>query len=227
MVNFCLDRFSDVDECSSGRSDCGSYATCYNTPGSFKCKCKGGYGGMGQDCKRKHPTLLVPMPTGETDGPLISHFILSLSLFIPFIIFLSFFFSFLSLPLFLSLSIAFFRFLCPPHVVKKKWRGVVQDAVRAVAGRWQTGYPHLRTQSVENLYCVSLVHHVGQPLQLSNMINQRDALIDQFPLEMTCVMFQGKQHTRVSFLLMTLSRLSSDSNVFFRWWMLVFPASLS
>lgn len=44
---------SDVDECSLGQSHCSSFATCYNTPGSYKCKCKDGYRGMGHDCKRK------------------------------------------------------------------------------------------------------------------------------------------------------------------------------
>lgn len=48
---FCY--LSDVDECSLGQSHCSSFATCYNTPGSYKCKCKDGYRGMGQDCKRK------------------------------------------------------------------------------------------------------------------------------------------------------------------------------
>lgn len=45
---------SDVDECSSGQSHCSSFATCYNTLGSYKCKCKDGYRGMGHDCKRKN-----------------------------------------------------------------------------------------------------------------------------------------------------------------------------
>lgn len=50
---FCFHFLSDVDECSLGRSHCSSFATCYNTPGSYKCKCKDGYRGMGHDCKRK------------------------------------------------------------------------------------------------------------------------------------------------------------------------------
>ena len=116
VVNFCFDRFSDVDECSSGRSDCGSYATCYNTPGSFKCKCKGGYGGMGQDCKRKHSTLLVPMPMGETDGPLIfGSFLFHYSSLLLFSLFLA---------LFLSRSFSFSVF---PMYLRRS------DAVRAVA----------------------------------------------------------------------------------------------
>lgn len=49
----CFHYLSDVDECSLGQSHCSSFATCYNTPGSYKCKCKDGYRGMGHDCKRK------------------------------------------------------------------------------------------------------------------------------------------------------------------------------
>lgn len=57
--------FSDVDECSLGLSHCSSLATCYNTPGSYKCKCKDGYRGMGHDCKRKAmgTQMLAPMLT--------------------------------------------------------------------------------------------------------------------------------------------------------------------
>lgn len=49
----CFHYLSDVDECSLGQSHCSSFATCYNTPGSYKCKCKDGFRGMGHDCKRK------------------------------------------------------------------------------------------------------------------------------------------------------------------------------
>lgn len=52
----CFHYVSDVDECSSGRSHCSGYATCYNTAGSYKCKCRDGFRGMGHDCKRKDPT---------------------------------------------------------------------------------------------------------------------------------------------------------------------------
>lgn len=50
----CFHYLSDVDECSLGQNHCSSFATCYNTPGSYKCKCKDGYRGMGHDCKRKN-----------------------------------------------------------------------------------------------------------------------------------------------------------------------------
>ncbi|RMC13967.1 hypothetical protein DUI87_09051 [Hirundo rustica rustica] len=32
----------DIDECSLGHHRCGSFSHCYNTPGSYKCKCKEG-----------------------------------------------------------------------------------------------------------------------------------------------------------------------------------------
>lgn len=61
-VTLCFRCVSDVDECSLGRSRCSSYATCYNTPGSYKCKCRDGFRGMGHDCKRKKPTDKNPAP---------------------------------------------------------------------------------------------------------------------------------------------------------------------
>lgn len=63
----CFHYLSDVDECSFGQSHCSSFATCYNTPGSYKCKCKDGYRGMGHDCKRKFwektPGLIFSLAT--------------------------------------------------------------------------------------------------------------------------------------------------------------------
>lgn len=40
----------DVDECNDGSHDCHSDATCKNTAGYFKCKCKDGYSGNGRNC---------------------------------------------------------------------------------------------------------------------------------------------------------------------------------
>lgn len=51
---FCFNDFLDVNECSSNQHECGPYATCYNTPGSYKCKCKDDYRGVGHDCKREY-----------------------------------------------------------------------------------------------------------------------------------------------------------------------------
>ena len=42
---------SDVDECNNGSHDCHSNATCINTAGYFKCKCKDGYIGDRRNCK--------------------------------------------------------------------------------------------------------------------------------------------------------------------------------
>lgn len=39
---------ADVDECSENR--CHPSATCYNTPGSFSCRCQAGYHGDGLQC---------------------------------------------------------------------------------------------------------------------------------------------------------------------------------
>lgn len=62
-VTLCLRCVSDVDECSLGRSHCSGDATCYNTPGSYKCKCRDGFRGMGHDCKRKKPAdKIAPTP---------------------------------------------------------------------------------------------------------------------------------------------------------------------
>ena len=37
----------DVNECSSGRSQCAKNARCENTEGGYKCVCSGGYIGDG------------------------------------------------------------------------------------------------------------------------------------------------------------------------------------
>lgn len=66
---------SDVDECSSGQNQCSSFATCYNTPGSYKCKCKDGYRGMGHDCKRKLGHWMAPRPLSLFKGDRAPFFI--------------------------------------------------------------------------------------------------------------------------------------------------------
>ncbi|KAG8134469.1 hypothetical protein E2320_007581, partial [Naja naja] len=40
----------NIDECSLGQYQCGGYSQCYNTLGSYKCKCKEGYRGDGLNC---------------------------------------------------------------------------------------------------------------------------------------------------------------------------------
>lgn len=74
----CFHYLSDVDECSLGQSHCSSFATCYNTPGSYKCKCKDGYRGMGHDCKRKSrektPELIFSLSTRNRASGFFSFF---------------------------------------------------------------------------------------------------------------------------------------------------------
>jgi Tol biopolymer transport system component len=41
----------DVDECSTGQSDCDEQADCINEPGSHKCTCKEGFYGTGLECR--------------------------------------------------------------------------------------------------------------------------------------------------------------------------------
>lgn len=41
---------TDIDECATGLDNCGAYATCSNTPGSFTCACNPGFTGDGFDC---------------------------------------------------------------------------------------------------------------------------------------------------------------------------------
>ena len=42
--------FIDVDECSLSTDDCHENASCFNTDGSFLCKCNFGFLGDGKFC---------------------------------------------------------------------------------------------------------------------------------------------------------------------------------
>ncbi len=42
--------FSDINECVSNTHKCSHHAECFNTHGSYKCKCKQGFRGSGFDC---------------------------------------------------------------------------------------------------------------------------------------------------------------------------------
>ncbi|XP_074132140.1 signal peptide, CUB and EGF-like domain-containing protein 2 isoform X1 [Sminthopsis crassicaudata] len=42
---------ADVDECARGTDDCHADAICQNTPTSYKCSCKPGYQGEGEQCE--------------------------------------------------------------------------------------------------------------------------------------------------------------------------------
>ena len=41
----------DDDECEASTDDCHTYATCYNTPASYKCVCNEGFTGNGFNCQ--------------------------------------------------------------------------------------------------------------------------------------------------------------------------------
>ena len=44
---------TDIDECASRTHDCSPDAECENINGSYKCSCKLGYSGDGQNCQGK------------------------------------------------------------------------------------------------------------------------------------------------------------------------------
>nr|XP_048702609.1 nephronectin isoform X3 [Caretta caretta] len=50
----------DVDECSIGQYQCGSFSRCYNTQGTYKCKCKEGYRGDGINCLPIPKVMIEP-----------------------------------------------------------------------------------------------------------------------------------------------------------------------
>ena len=43
--------YSDIDECSADSSSCDENADCTNTDGSFRCTCKQGFTGDGENCQ--------------------------------------------------------------------------------------------------------------------------------------------------------------------------------
>lgn len=45
--------FLDINECTMDSHTCSHHANCFNTQGSFKCKCKQGYKGNGLRCSGK------------------------------------------------------------------------------------------------------------------------------------------------------------------------------
>lgn len=52
-------KCADIDECKAGGgNDCGANATCTNSPGSYTCACKPGYGGNGVTCSNVDECML-------------------------------------------------------------------------------------------------------------------------------------------------------------------------
>ena len=56
---------ADVDECRTEANDCDFNARCYNTEGSFECRCNPGYRGDGRTCQREYAHLVVGGGGGE------------------------------------------------------------------------------------------------------------------------------------------------------------------
>ena len=50
---------ADVDECRTEANDCDFNARCYNTEGSFECRCNPGYRGDGRTCQREYAHLVA------------------------------------------------------------------------------------------------------------------------------------------------------------------------
>ena len=57
---FCVNSALDVDECS-GFNNCDKNATCTNEFGSYSCKCKVGFNGVGMmgNCTGKYAILRI------------------------------------------------------------------------------------------------------------------------------------------------------------------------
>ncbi|XP_068798044.1 nephronectin isoform X6 [Struthio camelus] len=53
----------DIDECSLGQHQCGTFSRCYNTQGSYKCKCKEGYRDNGTNCIQRPVARPTTRPT--------------------------------------------------------------------------------------------------------------------------------------------------------------------
>ena len=47
---------ADINECETGKHNCGANANCKNTKGSFVCTCKLGYSWNGVNCTGKNST---------------------------------------------------------------------------------------------------------------------------------------------------------------------------
>ena len=54
LITKCFVSFVDINECSLSIDNCHEKATCFNTEGSFLCKCKPGYEGDGTSCSGRH-----------------------------------------------------------------------------------------------------------------------------------------------------------------------------
>ena len=49
MFSFCY--LTEIDECATATHNCHGVAHCYNSPGSFICRCRDGYTGDGLTCE--------------------------------------------------------------------------------------------------------------------------------------------------------------------------------
>ena len=64
-----------INECETGAADCAPDATCFDTPGSFECRCNEGFEGDGRTgCT---PAMLGEFHLASYPGPLRISFIIS------------------------------------------------------------------------------------------------------------------------------------------------------
>lgn len=47
---YCIDVYTDINECTTHTDNCSTNAQCTNTAGGFTCKCNAGYQGDGVTC---------------------------------------------------------------------------------------------------------------------------------------------------------------------------------
>ena len=60
QYNLSYSFFSDTDECTiPERNECDPNAMCTNTEGSYVCRCKKGYSGVGKNCTGKSCTFML------------------------------------------------------------------------------------------------------------------------------------------------------------------------